>query len=86
MLKIIEATTTDDIAYVRVLLHDYQALLSVDRLFVRPDMRGLGVGKALVSHLLNEALAIESPRDLWRLQLLREWSYEQVKQVFPRSA
>ncbi|HWU77104.1 MAG TPA: glycerol-3-phosphate dehydrogenase [Rhodanobacter sp.] len=28
---------------------------------------------------------IESPRDLRRLQLLREWSHEQVHQVFPRS-
>lgn len=27
----------------------------------------------------------ESPRDLRRLQLLREWSHEQVHQVFPRS-
>jgi hypothetical protein len=26
---------------------------------------------------------IESPRDLRRLQLLREWSHEQVHQVFP---
>lgn len=27
----------------------------------------------------------ESPRVLRRLQILREWSHEQVKQVFPRS-
>ena len=25
----------------------------------------------------------EQPRESWRLQLLREWSHEQVKQVFP---
>jgi hypothetical protein len=25
----------------------------------------------------------EPPRDLWRLQLLREWSHEQVHEVFP---
>jgi hypothetical protein len=28
----------------------------------------------------------ESPRDPWRLQLLREWSHEQVQAVFPRGA
>ena len=25
----------------------------------------------------------EPPRESWRLQLLREWSHEQVEQVFP---
>ena len=26
---------------------------------------------------------VEPPRESWRLQLLREWSHEQVEQVFP---
>jgi trimeric autotransporter adhesin len=29
---------------------------------------------------------IESPRDSWRLQLLREWSHDKVQTVFPRGA
>ena len=28
----------------------------------------------------------EAPRDLWRLQHLREWSHEEAKQIFPRGA
>jgi hypothetical protein len=27
----------------------------------------------------------ESPRDWWRLQLLRRWSHEQIEQVLPGS-
>ena len=108
MLRITQAHSAEDIATVRELLLEYQALLGVDlcfqgfeaevrglpgayapprgrlllatsddtpvgcialrpaggarsemkRLFVRPAARGLGVGKALVSVLLDEARAI----------------------------
>ncbi len=33
--------------------------------------------------LLALLTGVEPPRDLRRLQLLREWSHEQVEQVFP---
>ncbi|NRO99762.1 IS66 family insertion sequence element accessory protein TnpB, partial [Paraburkholderia sp. NMBU_R16] len=39
-----------------------------------------GDGMCLLMNYL--ASYYESPRIWWRLQLLREWSYEQVEQVF----
>ena len=47
----------------------------------------LGQGNVLVQVLLKLARGQgESPRVLRRLQLLREWSHEDIKQVFPRSS
>ena len=45
----------------------------------------LGDGTIVVSDT-RTLYKIESPRNLRRLQALREWSHEEIKQVFPRDA
>ncbi|MEJ2632045.1 MAG: hypothetical protein P8011_01110 [Acidihalobacter sp.] len=59
------------------------ATLIVPRMLVGP-----AVGRWLDRTRLAPTLmgALEPPRDLRRLQHLREWSHEQSQEVFPRSA
>ena len=55
---------------------------------IRPGYRRRGVERHMIYfRITNYGIAvIEAPRDLWRLQHLREWSYEEAEQIFPRGA
>ncbi len=69
--------------------------LPLDSSVLVTDSQGqvLGLGKSAVQAILKdhgetrvlaeEGGRTEPPRETWRLQLLREWSHEQVEEVFP---
>lgn len=46
----------------------------------RNHLKNIGYSEGEILTILNY---IEAPRDLWRLPYLREWSHEEIQQVFP---